>query len=135
MFLIKHIPKKVYKGLLNYFIMKPKIKSVDLYITPGTFYFLFRRAKEGYDFSQLSELRRLLSNEKAKLINIIKTKQPDSIYKLAKLTERDFKAVQKDLKILKSFGIIDLQAREKGGRKQLKPVTAIDKLQINIDFT
>jgi predicted transcriptional regulator len=115
--------------------MKLKTKSIDLYITPGTFYFLFRRSYEGYDFNELSELRHLLSNEKAKIISIIKTKNPDSMYQLAKLVQRDFKSVKKDLATLKKFGIIDFVHTEKGKRKRLKPVMAIDKLQVNIDFT
>jgi len=113
--------------------MKPK--TINLYITPGTFYFLFRKPQEGYDFTQLNELRQLLSNEKVKLVSVIKEKNPDSIYNLAKLVKRDFKSVKTDLKILKNFGIIDFRRIDKGNRKRLKPVLLIDKLQINIDFT
>jgi len=115
--------------------MKLKTKTINLYITPGSFYFLFRRAQEGYDFNELSELRQLLSNEKAKLLNIIKSKSPESMYHLAKLSGRDFKSVKKDLAVLKRFGLIDFEHKEKGKRKMLKPVIAIDKLQVNIDFT
>jgi len=129
------IYKNIFKALLPQSSMKVKTKTINLYITPGSFYFLFRRAQEGYDFNELSELRQLLSNEKAKLLNIIKSKSPESMYHLAKLSGRDFKSVKKDLAVLKRFGLIDFEHKEKGKRKMLKPVISIDKLQVNIDFT
>ncbi|MEM4270666.1 MAG: hypothetical protein QXO70_01065 [Candidatus Pacearchaeota archaeon] len=114
--------------------MKQKTRIVNLYITPGALAFLFRKT-EDYDFSELSQFRQVLSNERAKIINIIKTKNPESIYHLAKIAKRDFKSVLKDISILQKFGIINLEKSEKGKRKKFKPVLAIDKLQINIDFT
>jgi predicted transcriptional regulator len=114
--------------------MKQKTKIINLYITPGTFAFLFRRTGD-YDFSELSQLRQVLSNERAKILNIIKTKKPESIYSLTKISGRDFKSVKNDLSILEKFGIISLEKGEKGRRKKLKPVLEVDKLQINFDFS
>lgn len=114
--------------------MASKQKIINLYITPSSFSFLFRKSGD-YDFSEISGLRSLLSNEKSKLINLIKTKSPNSIYHLAKLAKRDFKSVQQDVQILKKFGIIDLVKQEQGNRKRLKPVLLINKIQINLDFS
>jgi predicted transcriptional regulator len=114
--------------------MARKTKVVNLYITPGTLSFLFRKTGD-YDFSELSQLRQILSNERAKLINTIKTKNPESMYHLSKIAKRDFKSVQKDLEILQKFGIIEFKKESVGKRKKLKPVLAIDKLQINFEFT
>ena len=117
---------------------KKKTRIVNLYITKGAFASIFKRLKgdrSDYDFSALAELRLLLSNEKAKILNIIKDRSPDSIYQLAKMLGRDFKAVSKDIKLLEKFGFIELKERKKGGRRKLKPEMAIDNLQINISFT
>ena len=85
-------------------------------------------------FSEISIVRSLLSNEKAKIIHAIKEKNPASIYILAKGLGRDFKAVRKDIKSLEHFGIIRLEKSGKGSRKSLKPVLSLDSLQINIGF-
>ena len=116
---------------------KEKARIVNLYITPGAFASIFKRLRgdrSDYDFSQLAELRQLLSNEKAKILNTIKEQKPGSIYKLARFLGRDFKAVSQDVKLLKKFGFLELILESKGKRKKLRPVIAIDSLQINISF-
>ncbi len=114
--------------------MKQRTRIINISIMPGAFSFLFRRS-EDYDFSELSQLRQILSNERAKLVSIIRTKNPESIYHLAKISKRDFKSVQKDLSLLQKFGIIEFQKGEKGKRRRFKPVISVDKLQINFDFS
>ena len=116
---------------------KQKTRIVNLYVTPGAFASIFKRLKgdrSEYDFSGLSDLRQLLSNEKSKILNVIKNNNPGSIYKLAKILGRDFKAVSQDTKLLEKYGFIELKAENIGKRKKLKPVMAIDNLQINISF-
>ena len=116
---------------------KKKVRIVNLYIKPGTFAYIFRRLagqKQEYDFSDLSDLRKILSNEKARIMNIIKMKKPNSIYHLAKLLGRDFKSVIQDVKVLERFGLLELKLSSKGKRKVLVPKVAIDTLQINISF-
>mgnify|MGYP001569945748 CR=1 FL=1 len=117
---------------------KEKTRIVNLYITPNAFASIFKRLKgerSEYDFSGLANLRQLLSNEKAKVLNAIKNSNPDSIYRLAKILGRDFKAVSQDIKILKQFGFIELKEEKKGNRKKFKPEMTIDNLQINISFS
>jgi len=114
---------------------KLRTRIVNLFITPSTFTSIFKRLRgdrSDYDFSGLSELRRLLSNEKAKILNVINDKNPDSIYKLARILGRDFKAVREDVKLLERYGFIELKPESKGKRNRLKPVVIIDNLQINI---
>ncbi|MGD2072173.1 MAG: hypothetical protein PVG65_01620 [Candidatus Thorarchaeota archaeon] len=114
-----------------------KIRVVNLYITPSAFTSIVKRLRgdrSEYDFSGITDLRQLLSNEKAKILNIIQNQNPESIYHLAKILGRDFKAVSKDVKLLERFGFIELKHETKGKRKKLKPEIAIDTLQINIGF-
>ena len=85
-----------------------------------------------YDFEGLSALRHLLSNEKDKILYFIRLKKPNSIYQLAKMLKRDFKAVNDDIKLLEKFGFIDLIAQKTGKRERLKPVLVVDSVHINI---
>jgi len=71
--------------------------------------------KNDYNIKDLSLVRQLLSNEKARLLHVIKMKQPNSLYALAKFLERDFKTVREDILLLKKFGFLDL-IEEKSGK-------------------
>lgn len=115
-----------------------KKRIIDLYITPTSFSFLFKKISgkkaEDYDFSGITDLRQLLSNERAKILYSIKQNNPLSIYALAKSLSRDFKAVSKDLKILERFGFIKLVSEKKGNRKTVRPVLEASQVTINLNF-
>jgi len=112
-----------------------KSKTISLSEKGGKFSTIFHRfkGKKNYN-SEVVNLRHLLSNEKAKLIHVIKTKQPASIYELAKLLGRDFKAVRQDIRLLEHFGFVELISSHKQGRERLRPVIDVDRLVINIDL-
>ncbi|MEM4153149.1 MAG: HTH domain-containing protein [Candidatus Pacearchaeota archaeon] len=82
----------------------------------------------------IKEFRQLLSDEKARILATIKTKKPVSLYNLAKMLGRDFKAVRQDVKVLEKFGFIKLVSVKEKGKKKLKPVLALDKLQVTIEI-
>ena len=85
---------------------KIKVREITIEQSKGTFS-LFKKAgtsKGDYDFEGLSVLRQLLSNEKARLLNIVKTQSPGSIYELSKKLGRTFKSVSDDVKFLERFG-------------------------------
>lgn len=73
-------------------------------------------------------LRQLLSNEKARILHIIKTKKPKSIYELAKTLKRGFKSVNDDVKFLQRFGFIELVEEKTKNRVRHKPVIVIDEI-------
>ena len=111
-----------------------KTREITITQSKGAFSILKRGfpIREDYDFEGLSSLRRLLSNEKARLLHIIKVKSPSSIYGLAKILKRDFKSVSEDIKLLQRFGFIDMISEKTGKRERLKPVLVIDELLIRI---
>ncbi len=116
---------------------KSNVRNVNLGIVSGTFTGIFRRLrgeKRGYDFSGISALRQLLSDERARLLHITKTQQPTSLYNLAKLLGRDFKSVRQDVKLLEKFGFLELNTVRKGKREMLKPVLVVDSVNINISI-
>ncbi len=119
--------------------MAQKFKTREITIVDkggafNTFFKKFAGEKKDYDFEGLSILRRLLSNEKARLLHTIKTKNPGSIYQLAKILKRDFKSVSDDIKLLQRFGFIDMVSEHTGKRERLKPTLAIDSLYIQLNI-
>jgi len=112
-----------------------KTRTITIVEKEGTFSTIFHRIKgSSKKNSEISSLRQLLSNEKARLLDMCKTKQPASIYELAKLLGRDFKAVRHDIKLLEQFGFIELISSIKQGRERLRPVVDADRVIITINL-
>lgn len=113
---------------------KTKTREITIIDEGGAFNLFFKKftGEKEYDFKSLADVRKILSNEKARLLHIIKTKKPKSIYALAKQSGRDFKAVSDDIKLLEKFGFIDLLAEKSGKRERLKPVLVIDTINLSI---
>jgi predicted transcriptional regulator len=110
-----------------------KTRKITIESKGGAFSSIFQKMK-GKKESEVAILRQVLSNEKAKLLHTIKTKNPNSIYELAKLLGRDFKAVRHDIKLLEEFGFVELISSRKDNRERLKPVVDVDQLIITIDL-
>ena len=117
--------------------MAQKIKTRDITIIEetGTFTTFFKKIAgdtKNYDFEGLSVLRKLLSNEKAKILHTIKKDHPKSLYHLAKLVGRDFKSVSDDINLLKRLGFVELISEKTGERERLKPIVTVDTINISI---
>lgn len=93
-----------------------------------------KKLEKEKDFSDLKLLRNLLTKEKVKLLYLIKKEKFSSIYDLAKKSNRDFKAVWKDLKILERFGLIEFHSEKKNGRTCFTPVLITTKLNLIIEL-
>jgi len=112
-----------------------KTRTITLTEKGGGFSTIFQRFKSSKkQESDVSILRQILSNEKARLLHIIKTKKPESIYALAKLLGRDFKAVRQDIRLLEKFGFIELISSHKHGRERLRPILDTDQVIITINI-
>jgi predicted transcriptional regulator len=112
-----------------------KTRDIDITDEGGAFSTFFKKMtgeQTGYDFEGIAALRKLLSNEKAKILHTLKMKKPSSIYALAKILKRDFKSVSDDIKLLEQFGFIDLIAEKTGKRERLRPVLVVSSVHINI---
>ena len=117
--------------------MADKTRIIDIYEKDGTFQSIFKRfssihEKEEYNTHDLSLVRRVLSNEKARLLHTIKVKQPKSIYSLAKILDKDFKTVRENVILLKKFGFLDLIEEKSGKRRLHKPVLTANSINITI---
>ncbi|MBS3088165.1 hypothetical protein J4402_00120 [Candidatus Pacearchaeota archaeon] len=117
--------------------MAEKSKTREITITEEggkftSFFKRFKSEKSEFDFEGLGVLRNLLSNEKARMLNVIKNRKPNSIYELARILKRDFKSVSCDVKALEKFGFIDMIAEKTGKRERLKPILAVDSMYIHV---
>mgnify|MGYP001612658404 CR=1 FL=1 len=90
------------------------------------------KGKEGYDFSGISALRQLLNNEKARILSVIKTEKPASLYDLAKKLNRSFKSVHDDIRLLERFGFIELVEEKVNNRTRHKPHLIADTITIHL---
>ena len=112
-----------------------KTRTITVAEKEGTFSSIFHKIKgTTKKESGISSLRHLLSNEKARLLHICKTKQPASIYELAKLLGRDFKAVRQDIRVLEQFGFVELISSHKHGRERLRPIVDADQVVITVNL-
>jgi|WetSurMetagenome_2_1015567.scaffolds.fasta_scaffold286154_2 predicted transcriptional regulator len=112
---------------------KNKTKTINISITPTKFTSLFNRLrgeKSDYEFDEILNLKKLLSQERTKLLYTIKYEKPRSLYQLAKILKRDFKSVREDAILFEKFGFIDFEKTSNGNRKSLKPVLVINSLHI-----
>ena len=115
---------------------KEKIREITITESGGAFS-IFKKhgiSKEDYDFSGILSLRQLLSNEKARILDVIKTQKPDSIYDLAKKLGRNFKAVNDDIKLLERFGFIQLIQEKNKNRTRYKPEIIVEKITIHFNL-
>lgn len=116
---------------------KTKTREISIVEEGGAFNTFFKRFSgetKAYDFEGVSALRRLLSNERARILHVLKTQKPISIYHLAKLVKRDFKSVSEDIKLLERFGLIEMISEKTGKRSRLRPTLTVDSLYITLKF-
>ncbi|MBT4376437.1 hypothetical protein HOD29_03615 [archaeon] len=115
-------------------MVKTKVREVELKESKGTFSIFSKSGieKKDYNFSGISALRQLLSNEKARMLHVIKTKNPGSIYELAKKLDRPFKAVMDDIKLLERFGFIELIQEKTKNRIRHRPKIIVDTITIHV---
>ncbi|MAH43593.1 hypothetical protein CL614_07810 [archaeon] len=109
---------------------RSKTRYVDLDVGKDSFVTKFVGGKKVHDFSDIILLRKLLSNEKSRILHILKSKKPKSIYGLAKLLGRDFKSVREDVKLLERFGFLEFHLTKTGKREALTPVLSVDEINL-----
>ena len=113
---------------------KTKIREVTIKESKGTFS-LFKKSgisKQDFNFEGIFALRQLLSNEKARILNVIKYEKPQSIYDLAKKLGRGFKSVNDDVKLLERFGFIELIEEKTKKRVRHRPEIVVDTITIHV---
>lgn len=71
--------------------------------------------------------RAIFTESRLDIIRTLKSKEPKSIYSLAKMLKRDFKNVYNDIFFLSQLGIVVIE-ESNSGRRQKKPVLCCDRI-------
>jgi predicted transcriptional regulator len=88
--------------------------------------------KKGVSFGSVESFREFFTPRRIELLKVIRHKNPESIYELAKLTNRDFKSVSTDIGILEKYDLIDTKRITVKGFCRVKPIFDYDKLTVDI---
>jgi len=82
-------------------------------------------------FNNVETLRSILTTERVRVLHCIKEKKPKSIYELAKMLDRNWRLVAKDVELLSNLGIVKLEKREKP-KEVIRPIVNFNKMDINV---
>lgn len=74
--------------------------------------------------------RKLMTNERMRLLRTVKKQKPDSIYSLAKMLGKNFKTVSVDTNMLRDIGVIKFEYHQVGLRNLIRPVVGASKIQV-----
>ncbi len=86
---------------------------------------------EGISFESLEAMRKVLTEERLRILKTIKKNHPQSIYELAKMLQRDIKNTFDDVQFLAQAGLIELK-KTKNGREKTTPTVNYDKILLEI---
>jgi predicted transcriptional regulator len=85
------------------------------------------KPKKGTYIADVETARAIFTESRMTIIQLLKSKEPGSIYALAKLLKRDFKNVYDDVIFLNQLGILKIE-ESTTGRKRKKPILLCDKI-------
>jgi len=86
---------------------------------------------EGISFENIEAMRKILSEERLRILKTIKKEHPKSIYELAKFLNRDIKNTFDDVQFLAQIGLIELQKMKEGREKTILKVN-YDRILLEI---
>jgi predicted transcriptional regulator len=83
-------------------------------------------------FTSLEAARNFLTRERLSLLHAIRSRHPESIYELAKMTGRDLKNVQDDVRILEQHGLVRIAKHPRGSRTVKVPRVPFEEIALKI---
>jgi predicted transcriptional regulator len=83
-------------------------------------------------FTSLEAARNFLTRERLGLLHTIRSRHPGSIYELAKMTGRDLKNVQEDVRLLEQHGLVRITKQPRGSRKVKIPRVPFEEIALKI---
>ena len=87
---------------------------------------------EGISFESLETMRKVLTEERLRILKSIKKYHPGSIYELAKILKRDTKNVSDDVHYLAELALIEIEKGKSNGREKTTPVVNYGKILLEI---
>ena len=89
------------------------------------------RAKSIISFESMGVMRKLITDERLRILKTIKKYHPSSVYELAKILKRDIKNVSNDVNYLESIDLLEVKKTNKG-RSRSTPLVKYDKILLEI---
>ncbi len=86
---------------------------------------------EAIYFESLDAMRRILTEERLRMLKVIKKDHPASIYELSKMLKRDVKNTFDDVQFLAQAGLVELK-KTKDVREKTTPRVNYDKILLEI---
>ncbi|MBE0425772.1 MAG: MarR family transcriptional regulator [Nitrospirae bacterium] len=86
----------------------------------------------GIYFDTLDTMRKAITEERIRIIKVIRQRHPASIYELAKILGRNIKNVSDDVHYLADLGLIELQKAKTDGREKKIPRVNYEKIRLEI---
>ena len=84
----------------------------------------------------VSTYQKLMTNTRYQVFFTIRDKKPESLYALAKILGKELSNLLKDIRILESLGLIELEdVTTATGRAGQKPLTSYDEIDVKIKGT
>ncbi len=80
----------------------------------------------------LEAARRILTPERLKMLGIIKRKKPSSLYALAKIMGKNFRAIYRDVGILSDVGLIQREGYLEGRREKTRVGVRAKEIQLSV---
>jgi predicted transcriptional regulator len=87
--------------------------------------------RTGTYFVTVEAMRQVLTPSRLTLLNLIRTRRPQSIAALAKLARRDFKNIHADLTLLADLGLVHLEPGTHA-RDSVTPTVPYERIQFEI---
>jgi predicted transcriptional regulator len=80
------------------------------------------------------DIAKILTNERIRLLQVIREKKPESISELIRLLDRSQSNVSNDVKYLEEIGLLELEEK-KGPILHKKPIVDYDVVRITVDLS
>ncbi|MHB8604046.1 MAG: HVO_A0114 family putative DNA-binding protein [Thermoplasmatota archaeon] len=87
----------------------------------------------GLSFPTYAMFRAALTPARVDLLKLIRRREPDSIYELARLAGRDVRSVRSDVRELASLGLVDVTKKRGKSRARNVPRVPYSKLEIEVE--
>jgi len=87
--------------------------------------------REGIYFENIEAMRKVLTEERLRILKTVRRDHPSSIYELAKILGRDVKNTHEDVRFLEQAGMLELKKSD-AGRGVVTPEVNYEKILLEI---
>jgi predicted transcriptional regulator len=89
------------------------------------------KKREGVSFDSIDSMRKVLTEERLRILRTVRKERPASVYELAKKLKRDIKNTFNDVQFLAQAGLLEIK-KTKVGREKNTPLVNYDKILLEI---